>query len=246
MPVLAQIFTHARDFSNAALELLFPAHCALCRRATGVNVKICHHCEKELPRISGTQCEVCSHPFASTHSHLICPNCVEQNFGFVCCLAPMQAHGPVRELIHRFKYAKSPHLAEVIASWMLPLIDDSRLKNIKIDALVPVPLHKKRLRERGYNQAELLANHLSEAWKIQLVHALRRSRNTETQTHFDRARRMENLRNAFDFVHNEPSTKKNLMLIDDVFTTGSTLNECAHTLLQNGVAGVWAMTAARA
>ncbi|MFV0416497.1 MAG: ComF family protein [Chthoniobacterales bacterium] len=246
MTVFARMPNQLRDLGNSALELLFPSRCEVCGHAAAPKVQICPHCDKELPRISGTQCEVCSQPFASTHTHLICSNCIERDFQFVCCLSPMRACGPVRDIIHRLKYSKSPHLADVIASWMVPLIEDPRLKNITIDALVPVPLHKKRLRERGYNQAALLADQLSRIWKIPIFYALTRTHYTETQTHFDRSRRMENLRNAFDFVHNTTLIQKNIMLIDDVFTTGSTLNECARTLLRHGVGSVRAMTAARA
>jgi len=234
------------SFYRTLLDLLYPPHCFLCEGAIAGTAPVCAPCDRGLPRITGARCEVCSQPFDCTEPGLICPNCLGRNFHFVCCLAPMRARGHVRDLIHRLKYHRAAHLADLAAAWMAEVRHDPRLSGIGLHAIVPVPLHPKRQREREYNQAELLAQSLSPRWQLPVYHALRRVRATETQTRFDRKDRMRNLRNAFEPVNNTPIANQNLILVDDVFTTGSTLDECARTLLDAGARSVWAVTVARA
>src|SRR5205823_5404499 len=112
--------------------------------------------------------------------------------------------------------------------------------------IVPVPLHPTRQRERGFNQAMLLARSLSPRTSLPVVPALERVRYTTTQTAFDRAERMENLRNAFRLRPRRDVRGSRVLLVDDVLTTGSTLSECARVLKQAGASSVYAATAARA
>ena len=113
-------------------------------------------------------------------------------------------------------------------------LDDVRLRGRRFDRLVPVPLHPARQRERGFNQADLLAELLSRKTSIPLQRVLQRIRYTKTQTAFDRAERMENLRNAFRLRKNADVRGFRVLLIDDVLTTGSTLSECARVLKAAG------------
>jgi ComF family protein len=122
---------------------------------------------------------------------------------------------------------------------------DPRLKNWTPDALVPVPLHPRRLREREFNQADILCHELSRISGIRVFPALARRRYTTTQTQLDRKGRRQNLRDAFILGKNRDVTNLNLLLVDDVLTTGSTLDACAAVLLEGGAASVRALTAAR-
>jgi ComF family protein len=132
-----------------------------------------------------------------------------------------------------------------LASWVVEGFGDSRLQGRTVDALVPVPLHPVRQRERGYNQSEAIAELAARLIGRPLHLCLRRIRYTETQTRFDRSERIQNLRNAFALRKNTSVHNQNLVLIDDVLTTGSTLHECAQTLLDAGAASVCAVTVAR-
>ena len=152
----------------------------------------------------------------------------------------------MREIIHRLKYNSERWLAKPLAEWMTPLREDPRLQGVTVDLLIPVPLHPLRERERGYNQAALLADALGKSWQIPVAAALQRNIATETQTRFDRKQRMKNLRGAFRVSKPERIAGKTILLVDDVFTTGSTLDECARTLLDAGSSAVWCATAARA
>lgn len=232
-------------WSETALDLLWPPQCAACGRAVEKEM-LCLRCLEHLPFIASPRCEACSQPFAGGGTEFICESCKGRQFHFVASLSPLMAHGAIRVMIHRFKYRKERWLARPLAHWMESLKNDSRLDLQQIAGLVPVPLHARRERKRGYNQALLLAQALGKLWGKPVFPILRRERYTETQTHFDRTRRMQNLHNAFGLIHNTKIQSMKFLLIDDVFTTGSTLDECARTLLDRGAGAIWAATAARA
>jgi competence protein ComFC len=151
----------------------------------------------------------------------------------------------VRDFIHRFKYSQHFYLRHPLAEWLAETLEDERILARGIDAFVPVPLHPARRRERNFNQAEVLARLLAPRAGKPVLHALRRDRYTTTQTRFDRHQRMENLRNAFSVRHNAIVQNRHLILVDDVFTTGSTVDECARVLREAGAASVRVVTVAR-
>ena len=161
-------------------------------------------------------------------------------------MAAYCGRGIVREIIHEFKYARQMHLRYLIARWLRAALDDERLRDVSFDLIVPVPLHPARQRERGFNQATLLAESLSAETSLPSRLVLDRIRYTTTQTALDRSERMENLHNAFRLRKNADVRGLRVLLIDDVLTTGSTLSECARVLKRAGAISVHAATAARA
>jgi ComF family protein len=156
-----------------------------------------------------------------------------------------RSHQTIRDVLHRLKYNREMWLARVLAKIQHEGFDDPRLAGIGFDALVPVPLHPRRQRERQFNQAAILAEHLSRSSKIPVREFLRRSRYTGTQTRLDRKARRQNLRDAFLLRQDADVTDLDLLLVDDVLTTGSTLDACAAILLENGARSVRALTVAR-
>jgi ComF family protein len=157
----------------------------------------------------------------------------------------MQSRGVVRDLIHRFKYGGQVWIGALLSDFLSQGLEDSRLKGRSFDAVVPVPLHPLRKREREFNQAEILSRELARRSGLAFCEALERLRYTMTQTHFDRRSRMQNLRHAFGLRRKAPVQGKDLLLVDDVLTTGSTLDECARVLLAAGARSVRALTVAR-
>jgi ComF family protein len=151
----------------------------------------------------------------------------------------------MRDLIHRFKYDGETWLAGLLGDILRQGLRDARLMGRYFDAVVPVPLHRLRRREREFNQAEILGRELARGEKFEFCDALARLRYTLTQTHFDRRSRMQNLRNAFELRKGTVVRGKSLLLVDDVLTTGSTLDECARVLLKAGARSVHALTVAR-
>jgi competence protein ComFC len=236
----------ARRTADAALSLLYPPHCAGCGAETPAGVHVCAACNGQARRIEAPFCRVCSQPFdGAITGEFTCQNCAGRKLHFDCAVAPFLSRGVVREFIHRFKYDREFSLRLPLADWAAEGLADERLCARPIDGFVPVPLHSARFRERDFNQAAELARLLSRRTGIPLLNALRRIRYTSTQTALDRHQRMENLRNAFRVPHSPAVLQRHLVLVDDVFTTGSTVDECARVLRQSGAASVRVLTVAR-
>jgi len=175
-----------------------------------------------------------------------CANCAHRKIYFAAAVAAYRGRGIVRDVIHQFKYNRQIHLRHLVARWLRAALDDDRLRSRQFDIMVPVPLHPARQRERGFNQASLLAELLSAQISIPSRAILKRVRYTTTQTALARSERMENLHNAFRLRKNADVRGLRVLLIDDVLTTGSTLSECARVLKRAGATSVHAATAARA
>lgn len=235
------------ELFQAAVSLLYPATCAICREQVRAGQYLCDGCEGKIVRIVRPFCETCSEPFdGSINTAFSCANCAHRTIHFKAAVAAYRGRGIVRDVIHEFKYNRQIHLRHLVARWLRAALDDERLRGQQFDVLVPVPLHPARQRERGFNQATLLAELLSAHAAIPCRSLLKRIRYTTTQTALDRAERMENLHNAFRLRKNTDVRGLRMLLIDDVLTTGSTLSECARVLKRAGAKSVHAATAARA
>ncbi len=237
----------ARRCGAAALGLCYPPHCTVCEADTTAGVHLCAACAGKARRLDPPFCQRCSQPFNGAISgEFTCSNCADRHFHFTCAVAAYRSRSVVRDLIHRFKYNRHFHLRHPLADWLAAGLDDERLRTPPCDAFTPVPLHPARQREREFNQAEVLAALLSRRTGTPLLDCLRRTRYTTTQTRLDRDARMENLRGAFRVRHPARVLGRHLLLIDDVFTTGSTVEECSRVLCAAGAASVRVLTVARA
>ncbi|MFZ4683503.1 MAG: ComF family protein [Terrimicrobiaceae bacterium] len=233
-----------RAVLDTARDLFFPLHCAGCGSALASGW-LCTACLEEVKPVPPPRCDTCSQPFSGAMEQFVCVNCRGRAFHFECAVAVMQSRGVLRDLIHRLKYNGELWLAEPLGDLLEQGLEDERLEGEVIDAVVPVPLHPLRRREREFNQAEILGRELARRRGWPFVDVLQRTRYTVTQTHFDRRRRMQNLRDAFTLRQNADVQGKHLLLVDDVLTTGSTLDECARVLLEAGAQSVRALTVAR-
>jgi ComF family protein len=241
------IVLHKFEPLEAAVSLLYPSVCTICGRGVRANEYLCNQCEAKAVRIVAPFCQKCSEPFeGSITNEFTCANCAHRTIYFDAAVSAYRGRGMVREIIHEFKYGRQIHLRRLVARWLHAALDDERLRGRRFDIVVPVPLHATRLRERGFNQASLLAALLSAQTSISSKPVLERIRYTTTQTALDRSERMENLHNAFRLRKNADVRGLRVLLIDDVLTTGSTLSECARVLKRAGALSVHAATAARA
>jgi len=191
-------------------------------------------------------CSVCGIPFNTEEGidHR-CGACLSHHPAYTAARAAFVFTGPAQELIHRFKYGHKTHLDKPLA-----LLTARSLENfigkIEADLVIPVPLHKKRLRWRGYNQAVLLASVLAKKWEIPLTRdGMSRIRWTEPQINLSGDERRHNIKGAFAITKPGLITGKRVMLVDDVITTGSTVVECAKTLKKGGAAEVFVIAVAR-
>jgi ComF family protein len=235
------------ELLEAAVSLLYPPVCTICGRSVRAGEYLCDQCEAKAVRILAPFCQKCSEPFEGfITSAFTCANCAHRTIYFDAAVAAYRGRGIVRQIIHELKYGRQIHLRHLVARWLHAALDDERLRGGRFDVIVPVPLHPARQRERGFNQASLLAELLSARTSIPVKPLLERTRYTTTQTALDRSERMENLHNAFRLRKNADVRGLRVLLVDDVLTTGSTLNECARVLKHAGAFSVHATTAARA
>lgn len=237
----------AFELLGAAASLFYPQVCAVCHAPVARGNYICQDCLDKAQRIVAPLCAKCSEPFdGAIHTEFTCANCAHRTLAFDAAISAYRSRGVVRFVILQLKYNRQLHLRHPVAEWLQEAMKDERLSRRRFDLMVPVPLHRARFRERGFNQAEVLAKILSKKVNVPLGRVLDRIRYTRTQTAFDRTDRMENLRGAFCLRKNVNVRGLHVLLVDDILTTGSTLSECARVLRQKGAHSVYAVTAARA
>ncbi len=172
-------------------------------------------------------------------------NCGDLQFSFDFATSAYRSRGVVRDLIHQFKYNRQVHLRHLLARMLCEGFRDVRLDDLRPDAIVPVPLHPTRKREREFNQAEVLALLAGKRLGLPVEDCLRRTRYTLTQTHFHREERFGNLEGAFALKPGARVEGRVLALVDDVLTTGSTADACARVLREAGASAVIVITVAR-
>jgi competence protein ComFC len=241
-----------RRAAARALDLLYPPVCALCETNLTGGKALCDACRADLPRLAEPFCQSCGEMFAGKiDGPFECPNCGDLSFAFEFARPAMVRDARTLELIHRLKYHRQIHLAGELAGLARESLADPRLGAALAGSwpLVPVPLHRKRLRHRHFNQAEEIARVLAGHTGLPVLKALCRVRRTDTQTRLTRKQRMENLRGAFEITRHGrrwiESSPHGAVLIDDVLTTGSTVNECAKILRRAGFRQVVVITVMR-
>jgi ComF family protein len=215
--------------------------------AEAVQGTFCAACEEEFRPIEAPFCSICAEPFAGEISgEFTCPNCSGRRQAFSFAVCRWLSRGPVREAIHRLKYEQAPAMRLPLARLMLPALNDARLAGVPW-ILVPVPLHPRKHRERRYNQSAELARTLARLSGRPWLDGLRRIRYTDSQAGLDRDGRLRNLQGAFAVTSGAASrlAGREVLLIDDVLTTGATAHECALTLRAAGVREVAVLTVAR-
>lgn len=235
------------------LDLLFPPLCHACKGSIppkGANESsplplICAGCLGKISFIASPLCTVCGAPFATDGGgDHTCGACLSHP-PFYTCRSAAVLGGPLQEMIHRFKYGDKPHLAEPLGLLACQSLEEF-LRQAAPECVVPVPLHKKRLRQRGYNQSQLIGEVLGKSLKVpQVVGNLRRLRWTEPQTSLDAGDRATNVKGAFALREPAALAGKRVLLVDDVLTTGSTMRACADALREADVEVVAAVTVAR-
>ncbi len=221
---------------EALADLLFPPRCVGCGRGGSF---LCPPCQAGLPRAQATLCPHCGRPLRPGEA---CLPCRPWPFAVDGIVSPLLFEGAVREAVHGFKYANFRALAASLASLLADYLEANPLPG---DVLVAVPLHRGRLRERGYNQAALLATELGRRLRRPVVEGcLVRHRPTPPQVRTASVEeRRRNVEGAFGCRDGRLQGQR-VLLIDDVYTTGATLNACAQALKDGGAPEVWGLTVA--
>lgn len=233
-----------KRFSLNLLEFFLPRFCLFCGAAVGEAAAqaVCPECQAEIEWVHSPLCLCCGRVFAAREGgDRLCGECATEKPPYDRARAAALYEGPVAEAIKRFKFSGQMAYLPVLQSWL------HRPECLELaaaaDLLVPVPLHPRRLKARGFNQSWLLAQGFKGAALGRQV--LIRVRHTAPQVGLKPKERRANVRAAFSVSHPEEVQGKNLLLIDDLYTTGSTVKECALALRRAGAAGVAVLTVAR-
>ena len=244
--------TRWRKWLAGLLDGLYPPSCAVCGVPLRHGRALCDDCDRDLPRLAAPFCQSCGEMFpGKIDGPFACPNCHELSFAFEFARPAMVRDERTLDLIHRLKYGRQIHLAGELGRLAREAFADPRLAPALDGSwpLVPVPLHRMRLQHRHFNQAGEIARVLAAATGLPVLKALRRTRRTDTQTRLSRKQRMDNLRGAFAITRQGrrwiESSPHGVVLIDDVLTTGSTVNECAKTLKHAGFQRIFVVTVMR-
>ncbi len=241
-----------RRVAARVLDLFYPPVCALCGAGLTHGRALCDDCDADLPRLAEPFCQSCGEMFPGIIGHpFACPNCKDLRFSFEFARPATVRDPRTLDLIHRLKYGREIHLAGELGRLGSEAFADPRLAEAVAGGwpLVPVPLHRKRQQHRHFNQAVEISRALAKHSGLPVVHALHRTRTTETQTRLSRKQRMENLRGAFEITRHGrrwiETSPQGAVLVDDVLTTGSTVHECAKTLHRAGCRRVFVVTVMR-
>ncbi len=223
-------------FARHLLDTVLPCSCLLCGDASAKDL-LCAACRSDLPPLPAALCPQCSEQ--TTHGER-CGRCLHTPPHFDGCLALFRYDFPVDRIIQALKYGHQLAVAPWLADQLADLLDSATIGRI-----MPMPLHPDRLRERGFNQAGEIARALAGRLRIELdTRSLVRTRSTPTQTGRQRKERMRNVRGAFE-CHADLAGQ-HILLVDDVMTSGASLNECARVLKLHGAASIRLAVAARA
>ncbi len=208
-----------KGFTTTLADIIYPKNCHICSKVLNNRIgsfdeNICLECVKDMrraiPMVSPTRQDTPYDKLAACYNY----------------------EGPVRELIHKFKYENRPYLARSIARLMANTVNPALFE--KIDCLLPVPLHQARVREREFNQSERIAWELSFFFKKPVSLTLKKIRNTPSQTTFKENKRLSNLKNAFAVTDKKAILDKDILIIDDVITTKATVTEASRVLKNAG------------
>ena len=219
-----------------AVDWLLPPECGGCGKK---GVRWCQNCQDQVERIGSDICLICGAPQSQIQ---ICKNCKQIRPAFQILRSMAAFRGPIREGLHRLKYKRDIALGDCLSQKLTNYFDEL---NWEVDLVVPVPLSSIRLRQRGYNQSALLARPLALARQIKYsTTALLRIKDTLSQVGLTISLRRQNVSNAF-WANPSKVNGRKVLLIDDVCTSGATLNECAIALKKGGALSVWGLTVAR-
>ncbi len=217
------------------VDFIFPKKCVGCGK---FGEYFCSKCFSKIEYVENPVCPVCQRQAVGGRTHPKCQTRYSLDGLVVAC----RYRNPVKVAIQKVKYRWVYDIEKVLVDLLATQIYKFAIPQKVI--LVPVPLHKKRKNWRGFNQAEILAKDLSKKFKVNYSEILIRSRETKTQVGLKRDERKENVRGAFELRRGADVSGRNVILVDDVYTSGATMAECAKVLKKSGAKSVWGMAVA--
>ena len=237
------------NFIGHFIDILYPKYCHICHnrlKSNDLNNVVCLNCWSKIKKNLPPFCRRCGRNIKNIHiAKNICAGCRRTNYSFDRALSPCVYEGVLKELIYQFKYGSRDYLGKTLSRLLIDFIKEYNLEVSLFDLIIPVPLHKRKLREREFNQAQILSEYLAAGLGIELsTKELIRVHDTRTQTELTDRQRWDNLSGCFAVSRDNKVKGKNILLIDDVLTTGATCSEAAAALKGAGAAVVFVLTLA--
>ena len=230
------------------LNFIIPPRCLLCHRPIESNGALCPDCFDKVNFITLPYCMHCGAPLEGRNDDikgLCCGTCLTKKDIFRLRRAAILYEDVSKKILLDFKFADHTENKYLLAQWLYFAGKD--IFNAGVDVIIPVPLHYTRLFKRKYNQSALLAHELSKLSNLPVDYSsLKRTKKTLPQSLCNGSKRKSNVRDAFDVIHQQNVKGKRIVLVDDVYTTGATLRECAKVLKKAGAKSIDALTVARA
>lgn len=230
------------------MSLFFKSACVLCGDSVSGNISLCKACKNDLPILEGA-CKQCGLPFNDAEQwDSVCGQCIKSPPAVDYTLSLYHYETPIDFLITGLKYDQQLSHAAILGELLLEKLQKHTTENSLPDCILPVPLHKSRLTKRGFNQSLEIARDVAKIFNIPIsLDSVKRKRGTRTQTDLTAVERKKNMRGCFEVMNSHKfSSYKHIVILDDVVTTGSTVNELAKLLKKSGVekVGVWSIARA--
>lgn len=228
------------DIWEGALDLIYPPKCLVCGDMQPKY--FCDECLSDIVWIKPPVCSYCGMPVDDRN----CRECVEIDFAFDSARSAAVYDGALKDAIHQFKYSGHKALGPILAELVIRYLREKTERLRLVDCVIPVPIHSSRLRQRGFNQSEILADEIGQAFSLPVLCGnLTRTRSTRPQVNLPKDQRRENVADAFCVESKDGVEGRNILLIDDVFTTGSTSDAATRALKDAGAKAVHVLTLAR-
>ncbi len=199
---------------------------------------ICRECLLKFKELKGHRCKICSKPLVTSRD--ICLECIEDLKVFNRVFSPYEYKGELKKVIKDYKYNNKPYYYKMLGELLYQYMEEV---DLDIDIITFVPMHKNKKRRRGYNQSELLGKYIGYKLNIPCEKLIERVVDTVPQNKLKKEERKKNLKNTFQPLKN--LRNKNILIVDDVYTTGTTINECSKSLIKADSENVYGLTIAR-
>ena len=229
-------FQKLKKYMENSIDYIYPRKCPLCQKLTKGHCLICEECREQVPYIEEPYCMKCGKPFyEEERTKEYCYDCNRYQRSFVRSYSLLRYEGMVKKSMYQFKYYNKREFADWYAKELVRRYEREWTR-VQIDCIIPVPIHKRKKRQRGYNQAEVLAKRIAKLLEIPCYpNGLIRVIETRPQKELDNKDRYRNLKQAFRIgTLGKEQELKTVLLIDDIYTTGATLEACTQVLLESG------------
>ncbi len=224
---------------SKVLNFFFPPTCSICKITSDTSINLCSNCKNNM-KINSCCCDICGEPLSNnTQDKIICGKCLNLTPYFDHVFSPFIYENNISQIIQQLKYGRKLANSHILAEVFL-----SELRNateIMPEALIPVPIHKSKIKKRGYNQSIEIFHHVAKQLHIPFEKTCcQKIKNTDSQSTLSAKERQNNIKNSFKII--KPVNYKHVAIVDDVITTGATANELSRLIKQHGVARVdiWA------